>query len=173
MAGAVSFERGEDYFANNHVERLNEQNGVITARVQGTQPYRVKLWLDKKDLDYSCNCPVGADGEFCKHCVAVGLSWLEGNQRNVPSGKADRTAIVTTDDVRDYLKGQDKDALVELLVDHAAQDERLGQRLFLKTARKTSKGLNLATYRHAIDEAVEPDGFAKDTGIDGSAWARE
>ena len=159
MAGATSFERGEDYFANNHVERLSEQDGVITAGVIGTQPYRVKLWVDDEDLDYSCTCPVGADGEFCKHCVAVGLAWLEGNQRKLPPGKADRTATVTADDVRAYLKGQDKDALVDIIVEHAAQDERLGQRLLLKTAKNTAKGLNLATYRRAIDEAVEPDGF--------------
>jgi len=159
MAGAASFERGEEYFTNNCVERLSEEDGVIAARVQGTQPYRVKLWQDGKALDYSCTCPVGRDGEFCKHCVAVGLAWLEGNRRKVPPGKTDMTAMVTEDDVRAYLKGQDKDALVDLLVEHAAQDERLGQRLFLKTARKTSKGLNLATYRRAIDETVEPDGF--------------
>lgn len=159
VAGAASFKRGEDYFANNHVERLSEEDGVIAARVQGTRPYRVKLWLDGKDLDYSCTCPVGADGEFCKHCVAAALAWLEGNQRKLPSGKADRTNMITKDDVRAYLKVQDKDALVDLLLNHAAQDERLGQRLFLKTAKNTAKGLNLASYRRAIDDVVEPDGF--------------
>jgi uncharacterized Zn finger protein len=159
MAGTASFERGKDYFANNHVERLSQDDRVITARVRGTYPYRVKLWLDGKDLDYSCTCPIGADSEFCKHCVAVGLAWLEGNRRKLPSGKADRTEVVTKDDVRAYLKVQDKDALVDLLLDHAAQDDRLGQRLFLKTAKNTAKGFNLATYRRAIDEAVEPDGF--------------
>jgi uncharacterized Zn finger protein len=90
MAGAASCERGEDYFANDHVKRLSEEDGVIAARVQGTQPYRVKLWLDGEDLDYSCTCPVGVDGEFCNHCVAVGLAWLEGSRRNLPSGKADQ-----------------------------------------------------------------------------------
>ena len=159
LAGARSFERGEDYFANNHVTRLSEENGVIAAKVRGTYPYRVKLWRDGKNLDYSCSCPVGDDGEFCKHCVAVALAWLEGNQRKLPSGKSDRTDIVTKDDVRAYLKVQDKGTLVDLLLKHAAQDERLGQRLFLKTAKNTAKGLNLASYRRAIDEAVEPEGF--------------
>jgi uncharacterized Zn finger protein len=157
LAGGSSFERGEDYFANNHVERLSEQEGVITARVRGTQPYRVKLCLDKKGLDYSCNCPIGTDGEFCKHCVAVGLAWLEGNHPKESPVKDDQTASVTDDDVRAYLKGQDKDMLVDLLVEHAAEDERLGRRLFVKAAKNTAKGLNLATYRRAIDEAVEPN----------------
>jgi uncharacterized Zn finger protein len=39
------------------------------AKVQGTRPYRVELWIEEGDLEYSCTCPVGADGEFCKHCV--------------------------------------------------------------------------------------------------------
>lgn len=159
LAGGSSFERGEEYFAGDLVERLNEEDRLITARVQGTFPYRVKLWLDKKDLGYSCTCPVGADGEFCKHCVAVGLAWLEDNHGKQTPGKSDQTATVTPDDVRAYLRGQDKDALVNLLVEHTAQDERLKQRLFLKTAKNTSKGLNLATYQRALDEAVEPDGF--------------
>ena len=145
LAGGPSFERVEEYFANNQVARLSEQDGVITARVQGTQPYRVKLWLAKKDLDYSCNCPVGADGEFCKHCVAVGLAWLDGNHGKQLLLKDDQTASVTADDVRAYLKGQDKDMLVDLLVEHAAEDERLGRRLFVKAAKNTAKGINLAT----------------------------
>jgi len=74
-------------------------------------------------------------------------------------GKVIRPRTVTAHDVRAYLRGQDKDALVNLLVEHTAQDERLKQRLFLKTAKNTSKGLNLATYQRALDEAVEPDGF--------------
>ena len=159
LAGGVSFERGEDYFVNNHVGWLNEQEGMITARVRGTQLYRVKLWLDKKGLDYSCNCPIAAGGGFCKHCVAVGLAWLEGNHPKQSPVKDDQTASVTDDDVRAYLKGQDKDMLVDLLVEHAAEDDRLGRRLFVKAAKNTAKGINLATYRRAIDEAVEPDGF--------------
>jgi uncharacterized Zn finger protein len=77
LSGASSFERGEDYFLNGQVKALAEHDGTITAKVRGTYPYRVKLWIEKHDLRYSCTCPVGADGEFCKHCVAVGLTWLE------------------------------------------------------------------------------------------------
>ena len=83
MAGARSFERGEDYFLNGQVKALTEDEGTITAKVQGTRPYQVELWIEEDDLEYSCTCPVGADGEFCKHCVAVGLAWLENiEQKN-------------------------------------------------------------------------------------------
>jgi uncharacterized Zn finger protein len=159
MAGGVSFERGEDYFLNGQVKALAEHEGTITAKVQGTRPYRVKFWIDEEEhLEYSCTCPMGADGEFCKHCVAVGLKWLEVGQSKSPGqGKAQQD--VTMDDVRAYLLGQDKNALVEMLVNRAMEDDRLRQSLFIKAAKKGAKKLDLATYRRAIDDAVEPDGF--------------
>jgi uncharacterized Zn finger protein len=157
MAGAVSFERGEDYFLNGQVKALAEYEGTITAKVQGTRPYRIKLRIEEDALEYSCTCPMGADGEFCKHCVAVGLTWLEGQSKSPKQGKAQQG--VTMDDVRAYLLGQEKNALVEMLVSRATDDDRLRQSLFIQAAKKSSKGLNLAAYRHAIDDAVEPDGF--------------
>jgi uncharacterized Zn finger protein len=79
MAGERSFERGEDYFLDGQVKALAEHEGTITAKVLGTRPYRVELWIEEDDLEYSCTCPMGADGEFCKHCVVVGLNFLPGS----------------------------------------------------------------------------------------------
>ncbi len=149
MAGSRSFERGEDYFGNRQIGAIAEHKGTITAKVQGTRPYQVKLWIDKEELEYSCTCPVGADGEFCKHCVAVGLTWLEGGQLK-HSGKGQAAPAMTMDDVRAYLLGEDKNALVEMLVDGAMEEDRLRQRLFLKAAKKGPRGIDVATYRRAI-----------------------
>jgi uncharacterized Zn finger protein len=158
MAGPASFERGEDYFVSGQVKAIAEEEGTITAKVQGTQPYRVKLWIEKGDLEYSCTCPVGADGEFCKHCVAVGLTWLESSELKT-SEKDKSVPGVTMDDVRAHLLGQDKSALVDMLVEHSMEDDRLRQRLSMKAAKKSSKALDLATFRRSIDDAVESDGF--------------
>jgi uncharacterized Zn finger protein len=158
MAGARSFERGEDYFLNKQVKALAEHEGTITAKVQGTRPYRVELWIEEEDLEYSCTCPMGADGEFCKHCVAVGLAWIENIDRK-KSEKGKQASSVTMDDVRTYLWGQDKNALVEMLVNRAMEDDHLRQSLFIKAAKTSAKGIDLVTYRRAIDEAVEVDEF--------------
>jgi uncharacterized Zn finger protein len=158
LAGAVSFERGEDYFLNGQVKALAQEEGTITAKVRGTRPYRVKFWIEEDDLEYSCTCPMGADGEFCKHCVAVGLKWLEAGRPKF-SGKSKGPPAVTMEDMRNYLLEQDKNALVEILVDRAMEDDRLRQSLFVKAAKKVSKGLDLASYRRAIDDVVEPDEF--------------
>ncbi len=158
MAGARSFERGEDYFASGQVGALAEHKGTMTAKVQGTRTYRVKLWIENSKLEYSCTCPVGTGGAFCKHCVAVGLSWLKEGQPKILGKKRSKPAV-TMDDVRAHLAGQDKDALVDMLMAQAIDDDRLRQRLLMKAAKKGPKGLDVATYRHAIDEAVDVGGF--------------
>jgi uncharacterized Zn finger protein len=158
IAGARSFERGEDYFLDGQVKALAEHEGTITAKVLGTRPYRVELWIEEDDLEYSCTCPIGADGEFCKHCVAVGLTWIE-NIEQWNAGKGKQGSGVTMDDVRAHLSGLDKSTLVNMLVDHAVEDDHLRQRLLMKAAKKGAKGIDLITYRRAIDEAVEADGF--------------
>src|SRR4030065_1343456 len=84
MAGARSFDRGEEYSTDGQVGALVEHQGTIAAKVQGTRSYRVKLWAENGELRFSCTCPVGADGAFCKHCVAAGLSWVEGRDLRTP-----------------------------------------------------------------------------------------
>ncbi len=159
MAGARSFERGDDYFAHGHVRAVVEHEGTITARVRGTRPYRVKLRVEGGDLAYSCTCPVGADGAFCKHCVAVGLAWLEPGEITKAPEKKPAKPAVTMDDVRTYLAGQDKSALVDMLMEQAIDHDRLRQRLLMRAAKRGPRGLNIATYRQAIDDAVDQSGF--------------
>ncbi len=77
LAGDRWFARGRSYKEENRVTNLSLAGDSLSARVVGTQPYRVRLTCNRSRLDYSCSCPVGEDGNFCKHCVAVGLSWLD------------------------------------------------------------------------------------------------
>lgn len=158
MAGARSYARGEEYFARGHVRSLAAHEGTITAKVRGTREYRVELWVERGEFDYSCTCPVGADGEFCKHCVAVALAWLDEAHAEAGKPKKARPTI-TMDDVRAHLAGQDKDTLVATLMQQAMEDGRLRQRLLMKAARKSPKGLDLATYRTAVDNAVDSAEF--------------
>ncbi len=166
LAGARAYERGEGYFADGQVGALVEHDGSITAKVRGTRPYRVKLWRESDELDYACTCPVGQDGAFCKHSVAVGLAWLEAGASQA-SGKKQARARVTLDDVRAQLLQKDPRTLVDLLMEQAIQDDDPGsspgqalrRRLLMQAASHDPKRLNLATYLQAIDEAVDPGGF--------------
>ena len=75
LAGESYFERGEDYHRGGHVHDLVEHAGVVVARVAGTEDYRVRLWAED-DLVFSCDCPLGLDGEFCTHSFAEGFFHL-------------------------------------------------------------------------------------------------
>ena len=97
------------------------------------------------------------------------------NKRSMSKNARQRTrkkrskSPVTKNDVRVYLDGQDKHALVDLLMERAAEDDRLRQRLLMKTAKKAPKRLGLATFRRAIDEAVDVGEFVDYRGAFGYA----
>lgn len=158
LAGERYFARGEAYFDEGRVRGLTEYRGKLTARVAGTEDYRVKLWADGDDLGYSCSCPLGDDGEFCKHCVAVGLAWLEETEAK---GKRGRTgsSVATMEDVRALLERQDKSRLVEMLLNEALENESLRERLLLETARLNPERVSLATYRHALKRAIRTGNY--------------
>lgn len=149
LAGDRYFERGEGYHLEGRVRSLVEHEGTIVAKVLGTEEYRVRLQARDGGLDYSCDCPLGTDGEFCKHCVAVGLAWLE-------EGRGVAEEPVTMDDVRAYLEEREKDELVGIVMEQAMEDERLRERLLLRAARTGGGTPDTAALHRAIDRAVEP-----------------
>jgi uncharacterized Zn finger protein len=166
MAGGRSFARGEEYFQDGRVRGMVENSGTIAATVEGTDEYRVKLWVDDDELGFSCDCPVGTEDEFCKHAVAVGLAWLEQDNVRCPSGKDSVRPAEIMDNVRAYLARQEKDVLVELLMKQVVEDNRLRRKLGMKAARNTSSGIDLMPYRAAINQAISAERF-----VDyGSAW---
>ena len=151
LAGETYFERGEGYHRGGHVYDLVEHGGIVVAKVAGTEDYRVRLWAGD-GLAYSCDCPLGLDGEFCKHCVVAGLAWLEGDfSEDAPGGPA------TMDDVQKYLEDQEKALLVRIVMEQAMEDEGLRERLLLRASRMG--GLDLAAFRRTIDDAVDFDDY--------------
>ncbi len=79
LAGSRSFQRGGGYL--DAVASVDEVPGGVVATVYGTEAYEVRLVDDGGRLDGSCDCPFGVEGNFCKHCVAVGLTLLaEGEE---------------------------------------------------------------------------------------------
>ena len=156
LAGASYFARGEKYFDEGRVQGLTEYRGQVVAKVTGTEDYRVKLWAERGRLGYSCSCPVGDDGEFCKHCVAVALARIEES-----GGKRDKSkkSAATLEDVRAFLEQQDKDRLVEMLLNEALESDGLRERLFLETARMNPERIDLATYRCSIENGTRANDY--------------
>jgi len=152
-----SWQRGEDYFHRGLVYSLLEDGATILAKVRGTRNYRVRLWTENGQIEGDCSCPIGDGGYFCKHCVAVGLTYLEGARG---AGKAGRSEpAVTLDDVRQYLGRQDTSKLVEIIMRQVMEDDRLRESLLMKVARHGPGGLDIATFRKAIDHTTDTGDF--------------
>ncbi|MGF6937052.1 hypothetical protein OKW41_006214 [Paraburkholderia sp. UCT70] len=93
LSGLKTFARVKAYFHDGAVSRLEERHSVVRANVRGTHRYSVELGVGGDgELTYECNCPVGGDGVFCEHAVAVALSWLENTGEEVFHAQGPGTA---------------------------------------------------------------------------------
>ena len=161
LAGATTFRRGEEYFSAGAVAHLRVTGDKITASVEGSEIYRVVLRDDGGQLDGDCTCPHATDGNFCKHCVAVGLAWLAANS---PDPKSATTSVKQKRrdpwrDIKAYLTSQPSEALIDLLLDVAERDERLYQSLLLKAEQSTAGGNVGKIFRRAIESATHVRGY--------------
>lgn len=165
LAGGTAFRRGEEYFSVGAVGRLRVQVNKVSAKVEGTETYQVELWNEDGELAADCTCPRSGDGYFCKHCVAIGLAWLnEHGSASLPAngtGKKHAKAKRRDPwkDIRQYLETQPAESLVEVLLDVALRDDRLFQSLLLKVERTHGGGNAEKAFRRAIDDTVQIRGF--------------
>ncbi len=155
-----SWARGVGYFRGGHVISLMIRDGAILARVEGGRDceYRVKLWTEGGEVCGECTCPMGDDGVICKHCVAVGLAYLADDG---PESKDRESTVDTGDGVRAYLATQEKEALIELIMDRLPWDDELRRMLEFRAASCGDAGPDISVYRKAITDAtrVGRDGF--------------
>ncbi len=76
LARGAALARGRAYAADGRVKGLANEGRQLVATVRGTALYAVSIWVKGDGLGYVCSCPAGAEGDFCKHCVAVAVAWL-------------------------------------------------------------------------------------------------
>jgi uncharacterized Zn finger protein len=153
LAGRRSFERGVLYAANGRVGTLAVTAASVKAKVRGSSSHQVRLWLgDDDEAAYRCSCPAGQDDRFCKHAVAVALVVTE---TDAGAGEQDGAVI----DLAGYLAGLDHQALVDLLLERAAEDDLFDARLRMAAARAVTGAPSLGVFRHALDEAFIVNGY--------------
>ncbi|MEA2128016.1 MAG: hypothetical protein QOJ85_907 [Solirubrobacteraceae bacterium] len=150
LATPRSYERGVVYLEEGRVGGLRVLAGRVRASVEGAETYDVELAAKDGGLHASCTCPVGRDGAFCKHCVAVALRWLR-----------QRTAVgPTLDDARATLESLPSSTLIDLVIDHAHEDDGLARKLLLLAAGHADDATpQAAQLRALIDQAFATHGF--------------
>ena len=151
LAGDRWFARGRAYQQEGRVKDLTSSGDSLSARVVGTETYRVRLSCKNSRINYACSCPVGDDGNFCKHCVAVGLAWLnqDTTEQVVPVSRQKSKGSL-----KSFLDSLDQEALVNLVIGEAARNRRFRERLELEAARVRPSGIDLLQFKKAITSAT-------------------
>nr|QBF29322.1 pentatricopeptide repeat-containing protein [Streptomyces achromogenes subsp. streptozoticus] len=169
LAGTRSFERGLGYLEA--VSGLEVGDGSVTAVVHGTDVYEVELTHGGDEgISGRCDCPYGQEGNFCKHCVAVGLTVLR-RAKTIPHQRAAARARAST--LEGWLSALSRDELLALVREHVAEDRELRRRLELRAAAARS---DLRTVRDRVVALIDPRPFARYGYIeyvDAAGYARQ
>ncbi|MEV1069773.1 SWIM zinc finger family protein [Streptomyces sp. NPDC050263] len=154
LAGARSFERGLGYL--DAVSGLEVGDGSVAAVVRGTDVYEVELTLGEGTrVSGWCDCPYGQEGNFCKHCVAVGLTVLR-RAKEIPHQRA--AARTRASGLEAWLAALSREELQALLREQIDGDRELRRRLELRAAAARS---DLSTVRERILALIDPRPFAR------------
>ena len=104
--GQASFDRGRHYFRDRAIFDVRREGRTLKAACHGSlpEPYYLHVTFgDNGIAEADCSCPVG-DGGFCKHVVALLLTWL-----------ADPDVFVETEPVEQALQRRSKEELIGLI----------------------------------------------------------
>lgn len=158
-----SWQRGIDYYKQGNVLSLMEDKEKIIAKVAGTQDYKIKLWYKNNQLNSSCTCPMGDMGVFCKHCVAVGLTYLDslGSVKNASSKSKMSKPKITLDKIREYLSKQKTDRLVDIITNQLMENDSLRESLMMEVAYCGQKEPDISAFKTTITRATQTHGFVE------------
>ncbi|MFJ6837103.1 SWIM zinc finger domain-containing protein [Streptomyces sp. NPDC091209] len=154
LAGSRSFERALGYL--DAVSGLDVGDDTITGVVQGTDVYEVELTLGgRTGLSGRCDCPYGLEDNFCKHCVAVGLTVLR-QAEGIPRQRA--AARARASGLQAWLTSLSRDELLALVREQVTDDREVRRRLELRAASARS---DLDTVRDRVPALLDPRSFAR------------
>ena len=170
LAGDRYYQRGADYLRQGRVTELEDFGDSVQAVVEGTEKYVVLLTANSEGLEHDCNCPLGQDDEFCKHCVAVALAWLDAHSSQIPksaggAAKKASPAKITVEDIAAALEAEDKATLVRRILEWADEDADLKDKLMHMAARRKSPEAGIAVARKALEKAIRVRGFVDYRGM--------
>lgn len=151
LAGERSFARGVAYFEDGRATAARIVGDRVTAVVRGTMPYDVELRLAPGSPYWSCSCPVGEEGDFCKHAVAVALSLLGASEpASVPP-----SALPEGADLEAFVRALPPEQLADLVLAQAAADAPFGDMLTARAAAAQGRPIDIAKWRRRIDAAFQ------------------
>jgi len=154
LAGSATFSRALLYQQQGRVEGVLRLGSTAAATVRGTVPYRVKLTFGTRPA-WFCDCPVGTDGKFCKHCAALAIELLDPDEqalvRSASGGR--RSDLVGT------LGTLGREQLEEIVRLAAARDPRVAQAIETAATAASGTSVDVGQWTKRIDTAFRTGGF--------------
>ncbi len=99
-----TFERAYEYVSSAELRKRIVWENLLGAEIVGNYGiYQVSIEVEKDNLNAQCTCP--AEMDFCKHAVALGLTWIE-----------DPESFFNINQLMDGLRGNSKDYLLDMIV---------------------------------------------------------
>ena len=148
MAGDAVFERGYIYLNEGRVRLVSQGKTTTELCIEGSAEYTVKLKHTSRQFEATCECPAAQGFDFCKHCVAGSLFYLqllaEKETLKKSSGK---------DLLQAYLKSLPKDQLIAALSEHINRNPLTLQNWMLR-AETAAEKLDEKTFKKHITAAI-------------------
>jgi uncharacterized Zn finger protein len=155
------YERGLAYLQQGKVTSLRQDGTRIRAIVTGNEDYDVVFTTKENRLDYRCSCPLGGDGEFCKHCVAAGLAWIQQKAKPAKAQKKGASTGISSQDIAAALQQEDKETLVGWIVQWAEEDEAFQRKVVRAAARRLDSSGLIAQTKVALQKALQVRRFVE------------
>lgn len=136
--------RGRAYARQGRVEVLERRRGELRAEVVGSETYHVRIGEES----WWCDCPVGASGALCKHCVAVVVVAEEDDDEVDTAGP--EGAI---DPAEAWLTGLGADELRGLLREAASEIDGVAELVSRAYIASTD---DLTALRSEVEDSLKP-----------------
>jgi uncharacterized Zn finger protein len=143
-ADAGSLARGRDYARRKLVTITSATSTRVRAEAHGSSTYDVTIGVS----GWSCTCPVGVRGDFCKHLVATVLVVDGATGGDATGGDAELDGPDEAADLVVWLTDLDASAAQEI-VERLATDHPKAMAT-LRTVRARSSG-DVSVYRELVD----------------------
>lgn len=140
------------------IENVEASDDRVTATVRGSLPYRTELWVDEKlRPNYSCTCPQGDDGKFCKHCAALALTLHENSNSPIVGAPQKDPQSSPAPEIVNYVESLSREELVNIVLDASTRDGVTAQRIVLQKSTGTLRAtLDVKLWRSQITAAFGP-----------------
>lgn len=144
-------ERGLNYYEKGCVTSLEQTSTGYTAVVEGTDDYDVEIEIRADQVyDMTCTCPYAAEGNYCKHMVAVLYKIEEGEPDTKMPVNSLQTVQNQEKELKEIVEGIPVEDLREILFTLATSDNFLYNKIMTKYAPITS--CHMARLKKQVDD---------------------